>query len=225
MRCANGRGSENSIVVKIFAATFGADAYSEFVDSLRDEPDVDLIGKGSTGGQAVEAIRDAGVDALVFAENLADLARTLRLSAEIPLNGSPSMVICNEKNTTAHIVRSVIYGFDGFVSLDQDTSEASRRISAIVNGDKRLSDEPVVRELGIQPGLLVRGLIFANELSQQVADLVGAGLDDDGIAYSMGISVQQVRNQIELLLHTNKLASRTHLAVARASHVVIPDFA
>jgi hypothetical protein len=34
-----------------------------------------------------------------------------------------------------------------------------------------------------------------------------------------------VRNRVEALLFANDLRSRTHLAILRASHVVIPDFA
>jgi DNA-binding NarL/FixJ family response regulator len=55
-------------------------------------------------------------------------------------------------------------------------------------------------------------------------DLVGAGLSDEAISGTLKISIQEVRNRIEGLLTSNGLSSRTHLAVARASHVVIPDF-
>jgi DNA-binding CsgD family transcriptional regulator len=97
-------------------------------------------------------------------------------------------------------------------------------MGAIVTGRVRLDNEPILRDLGLPPGLLARGLEVEPGDDTDIADLVGAGLPDADIAVTMGASVQTVRNRIEHILHANGLSHRTQLAVVRASLVKVPDF-
>ena len=219
----NAEGSTD--MVKVFATTGPGMPCGDFVASLGAHPDVDLVGVGSDGRDAVDAIRSAEIDALLFGEEYADLARTIRLSLGILLNGSPAMVLAAEEVSKGIIVRSIACGFDGLVAISDPTVTAADRLVNIVNGMQRLWDEPLLGEINYTPGLLARTLVSGSPLDAEVLDLVGAGLDDDAIARLLGIGIQDVRNRIEGLMHVNGLTSRTHLAVARASHVVIPDFA
>lgn len=224
-RYLTGRGMETPLVLSVFATAPGAEPFGSFLDSLRASPTVNLVGVGTTGRETIEAIRTNPVDALIFAKEYADLARTVRLSARLPLNGRPSLLLVAPERTDPVVVRSALYGFDGFIALEDDPSDWLRRITAVVDGSERPADEPLVRQLGIPHGLLVREFVAPGERDQQVADLVGVGLDDRAIATTMAIPVQEVRNRIEGLLAVNGLASRTHLAVIRAGHVIVPDFA
>ncbi len=212
-------------MVKVFATTSPGMPCSDFVAGLASHPAIDVVGVGSDGRDTVDAIRSADVDALLFGEEYADLARTIRLSLDIPLNSSPAMVLAAADVSKGIIVRSIACGFDGLVAITGEAEPAADRLVNIVNGQHRLVDEPLLGEINYTPGLLVRTLVSGSPLDAEVLDLVGAGLDDDAIARLLGIGIQQVRNCVESLLHFNRLTSRTHLAVARASHVVIPDFA
>lgn len=212
-------------MVKVFAATKPGMPCGDFVDALHSHPEIDLVGVGANGRETVDAIRSTSLDALLFGEEFADLARTIRLSADIPLNSTPTMVLAADGISKPVIVRSLACGFDGVVSMSEQVSSTAKRLVNIVNGEHRLVDEPILGQINYTPGLLVRSLITSSSVDSEVMDLVGAGLDDVAIGETLGMSIQQVRNVIEGLLHMNNLASRTHLAVARASHVVIPDFA
>lgn len=211
-------------MVKVFAATRPGMPCEDFASALQSHPEIDLVGIGVNGRDTVSALRNGAVDALLFGDEFADLARTIRLSADIPLNGSPTMVLAASEISQPIIIRSVACGFDGVVSISDKVSNTAERTVNIVNGDHRLIDEPILGQLNYAPGLLVRSLVADNPIDIEVLDLVGAGLDDHSIAATMKISIQDVRNRIESLLHTNDLQNRTHLAIARASHIVIPDF-
>jgi DNA-binding NarL/FixJ family response regulator len=211
-------------MVSLFATTQRDGPCGSFTDALRSHPDIEVVGIGANGREVLEAIRSTSVDAVLFDEVYADLARTIRLSAEIPLNSSPTMVLAAENVTRPIIVKSIACGFDGVVSITDELRLAAKRLTDIVNGDERLVDEPLLAELQYTPGLLVRQLVSAGPIDREVMDLVGAGLNDEAISGTLKISIQEVRNRIEGLLTSNGLSSRTHLAVARASHVVIPDF-
>lgn len=212
-------------MLQVFVTAPRTEPFASFVDSLRTHPDVDLVGTGSTGRELVEAIRHDPVDAVIVADEYADLARTVRLSARLPLNGRPTVLLAAPERNGPVVVRSALYGFDGIIALEDDPDDRLRRITAVVEGSERPGDEPLVQRLGIPHGLLVREFIATEERDRQVADLVGVGLDDRAIAATMSIPVQEVRNRIEGLLSVNGLASRTHLAVIRAGHVIVPDFA
>ena len=212
-------------MVSVFVTAPGSEPFVSFMESLQSDSEVDLVGIGTTGRETVEAIRSNPIDAVIFADEYADLARAVRISARLPLNGQPSMVLAAPDRTDALVVRSALYGFDGIIVLADGRDSHARSISAVVSGATRTADDPLVLQLGIPHGLLVREFVAVDEKDNQVADLVGVGLDDRAIATTMSISVQEVRNRIENLLSVNGLSSMTHLAVVKASRVIVPDFA
>lgn len=216
---------ETPHVLSVFATAPEAEPYGTFLDSLRALPTIDVVGVGTSGRETIKAVRANPIDALIFADEYADLARTVRLSARLPLNGRPSLLLAALERTDPVVIRSSLYGFDGVIALEDDPSDWIRQITAVVGGSERTADEPIVRQFGMPHGLLVRDFVAKDERDKVVADLVGVGLDDRAIATTMSIPVQEVRNRIEGLLAVNGLASRTHLAVARAGHVFVPDFA
>lgn len=212
-------------MVRVFAATRPGMPCGNFATALQSHPTIELVGIGENGRETVSALRNETVDALLFGDEFADLARTIRLSAEISLNGSPTMVLAATEISQPIIVRSVACGFDGVVSISENVPTTAERLAKIVSGEHRLVDEPILGQINYTPGLLVRSLAVASPFDSEVLDLVGAGLDDVAIAELMNTSIQEVRNRIEALLYSNDLQTRTQLAIARASHIVIPDFA
>lgn len=212
-------------MVSVFATVPEAEPFGSFLELLRGNPKIELVGVGSTGRETVHAIRSRPLDTVIFADDYADLARTVRLSSRLPLNTRPSMVLASHEWNDPVIVRSALYGFDGIITLDGDLAEQIRRITSVVDGSDRPTDYPLMQQLGIPHGLLVREFVATDERDRHVADLVGVGLDDRAIATTMSVPIQEVRNRIESLLSINGLSSRTHLAVVRAGRVIVPDFA
>ncbi len=92
------------------------DRWWKFEEEMLDKFQVPrLVGVGANGRETVDAIRSTSLDALLFGEEFADLARTIRLSAGIPLNSTPVMVLAADDISKPVIVRSLACGFDGVV--------------------------------------------------------------------------------------------------------------
>lgn len=212
------------MIVRLFAATPPDDRLAGLVRDLQAHPQVDVIGVGETGRETVDAIRTEAVDALLFAEPLSDLARAIRVSAGIPIQTSPTMVLASGEVSQPLLVTSLAHGFDAVLPIDDTPDAVTRRLTEIVNGEHRLSGNMLPGALAVEPGLLAQPLVTDDPLDQQVADLVGSGLSDQDIAQVTGRSIQDVRNRIENLMAINHLATRTHLAIRRAAHIVVPDF-
>ncbi len=212
-------------MIRLFAATAATERLSALVDDLKSHPQVEVIGKAHTGRDTFEAVRTQNFDALVMSEHLSDVARALRLSGALPEEVPPALVAASESPTPAAIVRSLAYGFDSILPVRDDSNAVVKRLTEIVDGRHRLAEDSIVADLGVPHALLARTLVVDEMIDGQIADLVGAGLDDHNIALVTSRSIQEIRNRIEGLLVTNDLATRTHLAVVRAAQIVVPDLA
>jgi DNA-binding NarL/FixJ family response regulator len=213
------------VVVRLFATAGPSDRLAEAVESLRVHPLVDVVGIAPTGRETSDAIRNENVDALVVSDHLSDVARLIRVSTGIPLSDPPAMVVAAEQISKPLMARSLASGFDGVVALHEGSDATATRLSQIVEGQHRLIDDPSLGTISLAPGQLARALTVQDDTDRQILDLVGTGLDDREIAALAELTIQEVRNRVEALLFANDLRSRTHLAILRASHVVIPDFA
>lgn len=211
------------MVVRLFATARTNDQLVSLARDLQSHPLVEVVGVGSTGQETVDILRNEPVDTFVFSESMADLARAIRLSVGLPLNSSPAWVVATDSMSGARLVTSLAYGFDSILPIVDDPDAAARRLVEIMDGQHRLSDEIPIGSFA--PGLLARTLLADDPIDRQIADLVGAGLDDHEISRVIDRTIQDVRNRIESIIDANQLSTRTHLAIMRAAQIVVPDFA
>ena len=210
--------------INLFVARSDNDGLEPMIGTLATLDGIRLLGTGTSGAQIAAALRTDEPDAIVFPVDRADLARTIRVSARVPVESAPFFVAASEHITRPLIVKAALSGFHGLVETGAAPATLGAHIGAIVTGRDRLADEPILRDLGLPPGLLARGLVVEPGNDSDIADLVGAGLPDADIAVTVGTPLQTVRNRIEHILHVNGLTHRTQLAVVRASLVKVPDF-
>ena len=223
MRNALVRVMTDDPALRVFVARFD-DRHDTMIEALDSLPGVDLVGTGASGTQIVAALRGSDPDAVLFPVDRADLARTIRISSRAAIDSPPFFVAAAEEITRPLIVKAALSGFDAMVGSTTPPDALGTRLGAIVEGRVRLRDEPILRDLGLPPGLLARGLHVDAGVDTDIADLVGAGLSDEDVSVTMGLPVQTVRNRIEHILHSNGLSYRTQLAVMRAAFVKVPDF-
>jgi DNA-binding NarL/FixJ family response regulator len=210
--------------LEVFVARSENDGLEPMIGSLASLDGIRLVGTATSGTEIAAVLRTDAPDAIVFPVDRADLARTIRVSARVPMESPPFFVAASARITRPLIVKAALSGFHGLVETGTAPATLGARMGAIVTGRVRLDNEPILRDLGLPPGLLARGLEVEPGDDTDIADLVGAGLPDADIAVTMGASVQTVRNRIEHILHANGLSHRTQLAVVRASLVKVPDF-
>ena len=211
-------------MVKILVASESGAQCEQVMVNLHGQSEISYVGTTSTGRETVEKLREVSIDAVIFSEDFADLGRAIRVSTDIPRNGLPSMVLAASELSRKVAASSIARGFDGAIALNDDIHTIARDLISVVRDGRRLANDPLVGSLKDIDGLLARELEATTALDLDVLDLVGVGLEDDAIADTLAISIQEVRNRIESLLDLNRLTSRTHLAIASASRIIIPDF-
>lgn len=213
-----------SLVLKLVVSHPAAGPLQSFLDIANGRDDLEVVGVARTGRETVEAIRTTGADALVFSDEWTELCRAIRVSLGLASGHGPAFIVGADEPNPALIVKSALYGFDGAVPARSRPELAIPQILEIANGAHSIAEEPVVRELGIQTGVLAKRVIITDRIDNEIADLVAAGLGDDDIAVITESSIQFVRNRIENLVHVNGLTHRTQLAVLKAASWEVPDF-
>jgi len=211
-------------VLKVVIGQPQSGALQPFVDAASSRDDLEVVGVTNSGRETADALRNGRVDALVFPDDWAELCRAIRVSLGLTSATGPSFVVGAQTLTAPLIVKSALYGFDGAVPALSAPSESVGRLVDIAHGSSHLTDEPLVRELGIRSGALARKVSLGDSIDREIADLLATGLTDDHIARVLSTSIQHVRNRIEQLLHSNGLTHRTQLAVLKAALWEAPDF-
>lgn len=185
---------------------------------------IEIAGVGRTGREVAEAIKDPGIDAFAFPAEWAELSRSIRISRGLSLGEPPAFVLVATDATPPLVLKSHLYGFDGVISTSMPAERLDAKVRGILDGPDHVSNDPVVRAVGIAHGLLARVPVIGGGDDRDVADLVGAGLTDPEISDILGIDIQRVRNSVERLIAANGLKYRTQLAVLVTSLVDVPDF-
>lgn len=185
---------------------------------------IEIAGVGRTGREVSDAIKNPGIDAFAFPAEWAELSRSIRISRGLADGEPPAFVLAASEATPPLLLKSHLYGFDGVVSTSATTERLDAKVRGILDGSDHVSNDPVVRAVGIAHGLLARVPVIGEGDDRDVADLVGAGLTDPEISDILGIDLQRVRNTVERLISANSLKYRTQLAVLVTSLVEIPDF-
>lgn len=191
---------------------------------LRDRPDLDVPEIRPTGAAVVTTLREVAVDAVLFPTDWIDVARAIKQQVFPALSISPSVVLVTHRPRLATRARALSCGFDGAVDVSSPAEDVVMDLNRITSASVRLENDTDLRNLGIVPGLLTRGLVLNDDDDVSLADLIASGASDEAVALAMGWSIQVLRNRVALLLEANGMTYRTQLAVAHASSVRIPDF-
>ena len=199
-------------------------AGSRLGDAFAGIEGVDIVGVGRTGREVSAAIRGPAVDIFAFPVDWAELSRTIRISLGLAVGEGPAFVMATGRVSAALILKSHLYGFDGIVDTAAGAESRRDQVAGIVERTRLVSDDPLVRDLGLEHGQLAREPVIAEGEDRDIADLVGGGLTDDEIADLLRIPIQRVRNRVEHLITHNGLVYRTQLAILVASLVRVPDF-
>ena len=211
-------------MLKLFVGESKSGEFDSLVGAANSREDIDVVGVGSTGREVAQAVKSIDFNALIVPQSWAEMGRALRITLGSAPGSKPSFIIGTDELTAALVVKVALYGFDAAVPVTSDPTSALHEIAQVATSTRPLSAEPLLHQLGLQPGVLARELILVDPSDSEVADLVGSGLPDSDIARVTGKSIQQIRNVIEGLLHANGLTYRTQLAVLRSASWRIPDF-
>jgi DNA-binding NarL/FixJ family response regulator len=211
-------------MLKLFVGGPSLGSLDSLLVAAEHRDDVEVVGVGRNGKDLAHAVKSLDVNALVVPHSWAELGRALRITLKSAPGTMPAYILGAEELSPSILVKTALFGYDGAVSVSNDPEVTLNEIGEIVQGRKPMGNVELLQHLGLRQGALARELRVDQPGDAEVADLVGAGLPDSDIATITGLSIQQVRNAVERLLHINGLTYRTQLAVLRAASWPVPDY-
>ena len=191
---------------------------------LSVEADIDVVGLGGSGLEAVERYRELAPDILLMDIQMPDgdgLSATERILAE---DAGARIVFLTTFSDDEYIVRALRMGSRGYL-IKQDVAQIAPALRSVMAGVCVLEGEVLERSATMrlsarpEPGgpqnKPLRGTVFAalTDREYEVVEAVAEGLDNAEVAARLFMSEGTVRNHISSILAKLGLRNRTQVAV------------
>ena len=191
---------------------------------LSVEPDVEVIGRGGSGPEAVEKHRELNPDILLLDIRMPGgdgLGAAEQILAE---DEDARIVFLTTFSDDEYIVRALRMGARGYL-IKQDVAQIAPALRSVMAGVCVLEGEVLERSATMrlsarpEPGgpqnKPLRGTVFAalTDREYEVVEAVAEGLDNAEVAARLFMSEGTVRNHISSILAKLGLRNRTQVAV------------
>ena len=191
---------------------------------LSVEADVDVVGLGRSGPEAIEKYRELKPDILLMDIQMPGgdgLSAAERILAE---DAGARIVFLTTFSDDEYIVRALRMGSRGYL-IKQDVAQIAPALRSVMAGVCVLEGEVLERSATMrlsarpEPGgpqnKPLRGTVFAalTDREYEVVEAVAEGLDNAEVAARLFMSEGTVRNHISSILAKLGLRNRTQVAV------------
>ena len=191
---------------------------------LSVEADVEVVGRGRSGPEAIEKYRELKPDILLMDIQMPGgdgLSAAERILAE---DAGARIVFLTTFSDDEYIVRALRMGSRGYL-IKQDVAQIAPALRSVMAGVCVLEGEVLERSatmgLSARPepdgpqGRPLRGTVFAalTDREYEVVEAVAEGLDNAEVAARLFMSEGTVRNHISSILAKLGLRNRTQVAV------------
>ena len=203
---------DDGIVVRSLATILGA------------EQDVDVVGTGTSGHEAVSLFTRVEPDVVLMDIQMTDGDGLTAAEEILGMEPSARIVFLTTFSDDEYIVRALRLGARGYL-IKQDVSTIAPALRSVMNGQCVLEGEVLARAAELSVGTGSRGgtalPAARNEsalkgLSAREVDVVRAiadGMTNAEVAATLFMSVGTVRNHISSILAKLGLRNRTQIAV------------
>ena len=180
---------------------------------LSVEPDVEVVGLGASGPEAVEGYRRLRPDVLMPGGDGLGAAETI-----LNEDREARIVFLTTFADDEYIVRALRMGARGYL-MKQDVARIAPALRSVMAGVCVLEGDVLERSaamgLGRRPGRVPRSPVFSplTEREYQVVEAVAQGLDNAEVADQLFMSAGTVRNHVSSILAKLGLRNRTQVAV------------
>lgn len=197
-----------------------ADDHAVLLESLAallgTQPEFEVVGKASNGGEALERVRETHPDVLILDlfmpggdgfEVLRTLDQSGQRVASVVLTGSESNL------DYAQVVR---LGGRGLVLKGEGPEKLFTAVRAVANGELAFSDDLARQVLNTMANESREAPTSMNRLSErekQIAFLVARGLKNKDIAAELSISENTVKRHLQSIFGKTGARDRLELAV------------
>ena len=190
---------------------------------LSVEPDVEVVGRGGSGPEAVEKHRELSPDILLLDIRMPGgdgLGAAEQILAE---DEDARIVFLTAFSDDEYIVRALRVGARGYL-IKQDVARIAPALRSVMAGVSVLEGEVVERSAAMGlggggsasgSGQMPRSAVFERltEREYEVVEAVSEGLDNAEVADRLFMSEGTVRNHISSILAKLGLRNRTQVAV------------
>jgi two-component system, NarL family, response regulator DegU len=188
---------------------------------LNATPEIQIVGEGTNGTQALRLVAEVSPDVLVLDVNLPDInglevTRRLRASG----NTTPVLIL------TVHNDRQMIFGLlkagaTGYVLKDDTLETLASAIQAVSHGEvwlsSRITETVVHRALGVdKPPEEPFPSLTAREM--EVICLLAVGMDNEGIAQKLTLTMRTVQNHVSSVYNKLGVNSRAEAILYAIRH-------
>lgn len=201
-----------------------ADDDAVVVESLRivldAQPDIEVVGCGTDGADAVRLAADSAPDIVLLDIQMPGMdglsAAERILAAPVP----PRVVFLTTFSDDEYIVRALALGAAGYL-IKQDVAGVAPALRAVMAGRSVLEGEVLERAVALGAGEpvaekpdLVTLFPQLTDREREVVALIAEGLDNREVAAAAYMGEGTVRNHISSILAKLGLRNRTQIAVA-----------
>ncbi|MFE4368948.1 response regulator [Streptomyces sp. NPDC056835] len=204
-----------------------------FAMLVASAPDMEVVGEAGSGRSAVELARATRADLIVMDVRMPDLdgiEATRLLAADEDLAGVKVLMLTTY-DTDQHVVEALRAGASGFLVKDTRPAELLDAIRTVATGDALLSPGPTARLIAQvlrvpvtdQSSAAPARLAALTGREREVLVLVARGLNNTGIAESLGLSPLTVKTHVSRMMGKLDARDRAQLViVAYESGLVRP---
>ena len=199
-------------------------------DAIRQESDIEVVGEGADGQQALTLITQLKPDAVILDINLPGLnglqvARQLR-NDHIPV----AVVMLTAYDDVEQVLHAFRAGCSAYCSKEVTPSKLTEVLRQVVQGHYVVGDQVFDREgleAWMEQGVEQASRPFVDKREvfsplspreMEILQYVTRGLSNKEIAAALGISHQTVKNHMTAILHKLDVEDRTQAAVYALRH-------
>ncbi|MFI1864909.1 response regulator [Streptomyces jumonjinensis] len=204
-----------------------------FAMLVASAPDMEVVGEAGSGRSAVELARATRADLVVMDIRMPDLdgIEATRLLADDEDLAGVKVLMLTTYDTDEHIIEALRAGASGFLVKDTRPAELLDAIRTVATGEALLSPGPTARLIAqvlrlpdASPGSTAPAqLSTLTDREREVLTLVARGLNNTGIAESLGVSPLTVKTHVSRMMGKLEARDRAQLViVAYESGVVRP---
>lgn len=201
-----------------------ADDDAVVVESLRivldAQPDIEVVGCGTDGTEAVRLAGQAAPDVVLLDIQMPGVDGLAAAEKILAVPKPPRVVFLTTFSDDEYIVRALVLGAAGYL-IKQDVAGVAPALRAVMAGRSVLEGEVLERAVALGAGGaraeepdLVAVFPQLTDREREVVALIAEGLDNREVAAAAYMGEGTVRNHISSILAKLGLRNRTQIAVA-----------
>jgi DNA-binding NarL/FixJ family response regulator len=188
---------------------------------LGGAPDVEVVAEAVNGREAVDAVREGGIDVVMMDLRMPVMDGIAATTAIRTLPDPPKVIVLTTFDADEYVVRALAAGANGFLLKDTPPAEIVAAIGKVVAGEPMLSPtitSQLIRQVTDNApddrSESARKLVATlTGRERDVALAVGAGSSNAEIAEQLHLSIATVKAHISHLFDKLEATNRVQVAI------------